>query len=272
MDYALHAATTMHTNVVTDVRVAREAGYGGVELWIPKLARYLDAGFSSAELRSLLGPLRVTMLDTLAPIESSDRATRARLRAECARMAQVSSELACPAIQVVALDEFGASSGPERMQVLVASLTELAEIAASFGVMLALEPVVFSPFHALHHAVDVVEAVGRDRVGLCLDTWHLWTSGTTWDEVANLDRDLILSVHISDTQARTGAQWRDADRTALPGDGILPLNNAINAIRATGYDGYWAVEMTSARHWEWDPQTLASVALARVRGLMTSLA
>ena len=35
MRWALHAATVMHTNVATDVRVARACGYDAIELWIP---------------------------------------------------------------------------------------------------------------------------------------------------------------------------------------------------------------------------------------------
>lgn len=33
MRYGLHAATIMHTDVVTDVPVARPAGYDAIELW-----------------------------------------------------------------------------------------------------------------------------------------------------------------------------------------------------------------------------------------------
>lgn len=266
--FALHAATIMHTNVVTDVRVARAAGYDGIELWIPKLARYLDAGFTPDDLRQELGPLRVTVLDTLLSIESSDPATRKRLLADCARMAEVAAALDCPAIQVVALDDFDGSSWPEQRRALVASLAELAVVAGAHGVRLAVEPVVFSRFRALSQALEVIEAVGADRVGLCLDTWHLWTAGTPWEDVAALDPDLIVCVHLGDTEARSGPAWRDADRTALPGEGVLPLRDAIDAILATGYDGSWAVEMKSERHWEWDPQVLAGAVLQRARLLM----
>jgi sugar phosphate isomerase/epimerase len=266
--YALHAATIMHTNVVTDVRVARAAGYDGIELWIPKLTRYLDAGFSADDLLQELGPLRVTMLDTLLPIESGDPSTRRRLLADCARMASVAAELDCPALQVVALDQFDSSSWPEQRRTLVASLTELADVADAHGVRLALEPVVFSRFRTLSQALDVIHAVGTDRVGLCLDTWHLWTSGTAWEEIASLDPELIVAVHLADTQARSGPAWRDEDRSALPGEGILPLREAIDAILDTGYTGTWSVEMKSERHWEWEPESLASAVLKRARQLM----
>lgn len=51
---SLHAGSIKHTNVATDVGTARAAGFDGVELQIPKLARYLDAGYSVGSLRDML--------------------------------------------------------------------------------------------------------------------------------------------------------------------------------------------------------------------------
>jgi sugar phosphate isomerase/epimerase len=268
MEYALHAATIMHTNVASDVRVARTVGYDGIELWFPKLSRYLDAGFSTSQLRERLGSLKVTMLDALLSIESGDRRARRQLREDCERMAQVAAELDCQAIQVVALDAFEGASWPEWRRCLIASLTELSEIASAFGVRLALEPATFSRFHSLAQALEVIDGVGSQRVGLCLDTWHLWTSKTPWEQVAELDPALIVAVHIGDTLARAGQAWSDDDRAALPGEGVLPLREAIDAIASTGYKGMWAVEMKSKRHWEWEPERLASAILERTRPLM----
>lgn len=272
MDLALHAGCIMHTNLATDVRVARSAGYDGIELWIPKLIRYLDAGFSTADLRALLGPLRVTMLDTLQPVEDTTHATRAKLVSDTERMTRVAAALGCPALQVVALDRFETDDWPAQRDTLVDVLGQLAQIAHPEGIRLALEPVTFSRFRSLEQALEVIHAVGSERVGLCLDTWHLWTSGTPWEEVARLDPEVIVSVHMSDTNPRTGAGWRDADRTALPGDGILPLEEGVAAIRATGYDGPWSVEMLSEHHWEWDPDVLAAELLRRARSLLSGAA
>jgi sugar phosphate isomerase/epimerase len=137
------------------------------------------------------------------------------------------------------------------------SLAELADIAAPFDVELALEPVSFTPLHSLSRALEVIDVANRENVRLCLDTFHLWTGGTPWDEVAGLDPALIAVAHISDVTPRQGDEWQDADRDVLPGDGILPLEDGIAAIRATGYDDLWCVEMLGAYHWEWDPSVLA---------------
>ena len=50
MKLGLHAGCIMNTNVVTDIRIAQETGYDAIELWITKLRRYLDNGFTAEEL------------------------------------------------------------------------------------------------------------------------------------------------------------------------------------------------------------------------------
>lgn len=268
MKFALHAGTVRHTNLAIDIGTARRAGFEGVELFLPKVARYLDAGFDAADLRQMLGPLDVPMIDFLMPIESLDPDVRARVDGECERMAQVAQVIGCQAIQVVALNEFSSSNWTDQKAVLVSRLRELSEIAAPYGVRLAIEGAIFSPFRQLAQALEVIEVVGVDRVGLCLDTWHLWLGGTPWEQVAELDPTSILSVQLADTAARSGPDWQDEDRTALPGDGVLPLGDAIDAVLATGYTGYWTYEMVSARHQEWDPGDFAKAMLEQMRALI----
>ena len=68
-----------------------------------------------------------------------------------------------------------------------------------------------------------------------------------------LNPNLILCAHLEDT-----------DRTALPGDGIIRLKEAVEAIQATGFDSVWSVEMMTSIHWEWDPEVLTGKLKKRV--------
>jgi sugar phosphate isomerase/epimerase len=77
-----------------------------------------------------------------------------------------------------------------------------------------------------------------------------------------------MVAHISDVTPRKGTEWSDADRDVLLGDGVLPLHEGIEAIRATGYDDLWCVEMMGAYHWEWDPFLLARELKHRATALL----
>lgn len=255
---SLHAGSIRHTNVVTDVAAARVAGFDGVELQIAKLARYLDAGYSIGSLRDLLNGLQVTMIDVLMPIEAGGDALPASLLTECERWSSVAAGLACPAIQVVALDNFVSPDWDDQRDVLVRRLTAMGDLASGHGVRLGIEPVSFSPFQTLKQALEVVDRVGPERAGIVLDVWHLWTAGCDWADVARLPPELVVCVQLGDTAPRAGDTWTDDDRTELLGDGILPVADAVAAVRTTGFDGVWSVEMLSRQHWEWDPYVLAA--------------
>jgi sugar phosphate isomerase/epimerase len=268
MQLGLHTGSILHTNLMTDIRVARETGYDAIEFYIPKLVRYLDAGYAAEEILPVLGSLRLAMINSFLHIERQDPAARQELCQQCQRLCQVARTLGCPSLQVVALNELQGEPWPEIRTKVGRSLQELADIAEPFGVRLALEPVTFTPLRTLPQAMEVLDVAARDNVGLCLDTFHLWTAGTSWDEVAALDPALIVVAHISDVMPRQGSEWSDADRDVLPGDGILPLQEGIQAIRATGYDDLWCVEMLGAHHWEWDPYLLARELQQRAANLL----
>ena len=80
MKFALHAGTVRHTNVAIDIRTARRSGFDGIELFLPKVMRYLDAGLDVAELRQLLGPLDVPMIDFLVSGVSTCSSTSSRVQ------------------------------------------------------------------------------------------------------------------------------------------------------------------------------------------------
>ena len=268
MQVALHAGCLTHSNLATQVQVVSGAGFDGIELQLPTVERYIDAGFTADDLVNSLGPLSVTMFDVLLGIERSDTDFRRGLRTSCARFAALAAAVGCSALQVVALDDFHDADWPGRRRRLVSSLNELADIAEPYGVRLALEPVTFSRFRSIEHVLEVTEIVGRARVGLVLDTWHLWTSHTPWEEVARLDPSALVCAHLSDSKAQTRDTWSDADRAALPGDGVVPLREGVDAIRATGFDGVWSVEMHSPHHAEWLPAVLATELLDRAQRIL----
>jgi len=265
MQLSLHTICTRHSNLLTDIRVAREAGYAALEPTAFKLERYLDAGYRTQELLPALGSLGVDMISSFEPIERQDPDD---MRRRCRLLCEAAQVLGCSNFQVVTLDGLKHLTWPEMRREFAALLGELADIAAPFGVRLALEPVAFAPLKTLAQALEVIDATERDNIGLNIDTFHIWAAGTPWEEVARLDPRLILVVHLSDATPRRGAQWSDADRGVFPGEGIIPLQEGIAAIRSTGYNGVWAIEMISAHYWEWDPFVLAQEVKARAEAVL----
>ncbi len=245
------------TDILTSIRVAQSSGFEGVELQIDELERYLDSGRTCEDILAAAEGLRITMLDALLSVECSDPYFRLALAQRCDRLTQIAEQLDCPFIQVVPLDNYALINRAQMRRTLRESLDTLAAIVSSRNIRLALEVVCFSPFPTLGEAVEIVEEIRPDRIGLVLDTWHLWVSGVSWDDIADLDPSSIACVHLADSGPRTGKKWRDEDRAALPGQGIVPLGEAINAIRETGFNEVWTVEAFGDRFDGWEPETLA---------------
>ena len=268
MKMGLQTATTMQCNLVTDIKLVRWAGFDEIELQIPKMEKYFAVGFTLDDLKATLEGFPVTMLDALYPFEPRDKETRTRLRRDCERYCAWAQEIGCTALQVVALDGLKDLPWSEARGKYAASLRELADIAAPFGVRLGVEPLVWSPFHSLPQCLEVLDMTERENVKFNVDTFHLWADGTRLDDLAKLDPDVILSIHVADTNPKAEMQWSDDDRTALPGDGVVPLKEMIEAIQATGFDGVWSVEMWSKIHYEWDPEVLIDELKKRMDGLL----
>lgn len=133
----------------------------------------------------------------------------------------------------------------EAMRVVSAGLRELAPIAADNGVTLALEPLnptsvnVESAIWTIDQALDVIEATGRDEVGLCLDYWNIWQNADVAAAIARAG-DRIFTVQASDWRAPRSF----ADRI-VPGDGIIPLAALVKATRAAGFAGAYVLEIFS---------------------------
>ncbi|AMM19519.1 xylose isomerase [Frondihabitans sp. PAMC 28766] len=279
---SMNVTTTFHGNVVTDIQYAKAAGFGGIELQSPKLYRYLDAGYAVESLPPLLEGLEVTGLGAILDLERQGAAREGYL-AEVRRMCEIAVVVGSPIVQMctgpvdweivkdfkagrLADDDqrYRATLGldeAEAIRVTAANVRDAADIAGEFGLSLYLEPLAWARLNRCRQALAIIEEAGRDNVGITLDTWHFWTTGDTLDEVRALPVELIKAVHISDgfdLDRENDTPQQDVHRDVVIGGGAIPLQQWVDAIKSTGYDGWWCSEMFSSRANEQDPQAVAS--------------
>ncbi|WP_344798559.1 sugar phosphate isomerase/epimerase family protein [Frondihabitans peucedani] len=279
---SMNVTTTFHGNVVTDIQHARAAGFGAVELQSPKLYRYLDAGYDMQTLPGLLDGLEVSGLGAVLDIERQD-AGRSVFLAEVRRMCEIAVVVGAPVVQLctgpldreVVVDfragrltdddgRYRATLGlDERAAVRVAgaNVRDAADIASGYGLDIYLEPLAWAHLNRCRHALQLIEEAGRDNVGIALDTWHFWTTGDTLDEVRALPAELIKAVHLSDgldLDRQNDVPDQTRHRDVVIGGGAIPLQQWVDAIKTTGYDGWWVSEMFSTRANEQDPLAMAT--------------
>ena len=120
-------------------------------------------------------------------------------------------------------------------------------VLADAGVRTALEFVPYGGLPTLADAIDVCAAVGRERCGVLLDSWHFFRSGEPWALLRSLDADEIALVHVNDGPEPEGDLVHDSRfRRLAPGAGTFALDDFADALEAIGYDGVVSVEVLSA--------------------------
>ncbi len=260
---ALHGQTTFHNNLITDIRIAREAGFEALEIITPKLLRYLDTGLTAEDIVPVFQKHSIlpACIDILGDIERIEPDEHKQLLEETERLCRVAQILNCPTIQINPFCGLAGRPWQEIIRLTAKNMAEIADIGKQYGVRFQLEGAAWTPIHSLAQCLEVIEAAGRDNIGLVLDFWHLWaTRKTTPDDIANLDKALIYGVHFCDGfRPEPGEAWPDETllRGVLPGDGNIPLKEWVAAVQATGFDGICSVELLGRKAWEADTLEIA---------------
>jgi sugar phosphate isomerase/epimerase len=278
MRLVYNSNSTMHLPVELQVRLARETGWDGIFLREEHVRRYLGQGYPVARLRDALRGLDPVNLGALVDVERWRPDERATMLRDAEQLTRLAIDIGASHVQVLSgpADPAGSYRGPgelstaERRRVTADGLRAVADLGAAAGIRYYLEPLAWTPLAPLADAVAAIEAAERDNVGLVLDFWHLWHAGTTPDDLARLDRRLILGVDFSDSLGPRAAGTPDqGSRRVWPGDGVIPLRSWADAVRSTGFDGWWDNELYSPLHWEsGDPFGVAAGLLAVLRATL----
>jgi sugar phosphate isomerase/epimerase len=263
MIIALHNLATAHADLPISIRIAKETGYAGIEIGGAKLQSYLEEGFELSDLRRLLADMPPVGLSYVQDIERQQPKEYEALLEECESICSLAAAIGCPMVQLLTgpLDPNGAYQGlngtpwPEMRKLTAKNLVALADIGKAHGVKFYLEALTFTPLHRLEQQLELLEETARENVGLVLDFYHLWDSGTRPEEIARVPADRIFCVDFCDSLDRFGERGDIAQRgrDVWTGGGRIPLKEWADAVRATGFDGIWRCELLSPTYWKLDP-------------------
>jgi sugar phosphate isomerase/epimerase len=259
MRLVYNSNSTMHLPALMQIRVARETGWDGIFLRQEHLRRYLAQGYDAASLRRDMAGLGPINLGALPDVERWRPGEHAAMLHEAAALTELAQDIGASYVQLLTgpVTPGGAYSGPgdlspaELRRVTASALRLVADLGRPGGLRYYLEPVAWTPLSSLAQAVEAIDAAERDNVGLVLDFWHLWQRGATPESVAHLDPRIIFGVDFADSLGPAGTPMPDQQsRRVWPGDGDIPLREWVDAVRSTGFDGWWDNELYSPLHWE----------------------
>jgi sugar phosphate isomerase/epimerase len=257
----MNVTSTFYGNVVNDIEVAKAVGFDGIELQNPKMDRYLAAGFSPQSVLPLLEGIEVSGFGAIQEMEAE------AFRAECERLAALAEIFGAPTLQMctgpvdvrTVIDFKAGRLGPkdprfrgclglpedEVISETAIRVALAADIAADHGLGLFLEPLGWSPVCRVGQALQILDIINRENVGLAVDFWHFWVTGDTPEDIAKLDPKLIHCVHVCDGIPVPPGEvpTQEQSRNVWTGGGSIPLQEWIDAVKSTGYDGWYATEI-----------------------------
>jgi 2-keto-myo-inositol isomerase len=158
--------------------------------------------------------------------------------------------------------------GQQELERLNVSLADAARRAADRGIRVALEFQADAVFpNNLQSAAALVDEIGHPALGLCLDAFHFATGRSKTEDLAYLGPHNLFHVQLCDLADRPREFAADADRI-LPGDGDLPLEPIIEALRRIDYAGHVSVELMNPVIWRISARQFSEVAMTALRKLL----
>jgi 2-keto-myo-inositol isomerase len=264
MRLGFNGATTQTADLATDIRVAGQAGYDVIELRDNKLDQFLAQG-SLDDVSRMLREAGVAAwtINAIDRVGVDGAASTARAVARCRELSRYAQAIECPWVLVVP----GTTEGRTDAQVTsdtVAALRDMADAASEFGISVAFEFMGF-PWAAVRDVAGawaIVQGANRPNLGIIVDTAHSYAGGSTLESFREVDPERLVVLHINDVEDVAKPDITDGHRL-YPGEGVIPLQDILGAVRATGWDGVLSVELFREEYWRQDPLAVAREAKAR---------
>ena len=262
MIIALHGLSTMHCNIVTEIRLARELGFGGIELVADKLLRFMEHEGSLKDFKALMDEAKIVpvCINAIKDVEVQSAKERNMMLNQAEVLTNAASIIGCPTLQLVPFCSLDGRDLDDVLMLTAANIKQIAQIGQKYGVRYQLEPIAYSAIHSLKASLKLIDLIQEPNIGMVIDFWHLWAGGETEPaEVAQLNKNMIYGIHFCDGKKKGAEEdWDEAAlRSYLPGDGDIDMAAWVKAVKSTGYDGSWSSELYSPKHWEYDLYEIA---------------
>lgn len=132
-------------------------------------------------------------------------------------------------------------------------LNQLADLAEPYGVKLPFEPIGDRRWcvNSVRQALEIVQAVNRDSVGLTVDCINVYLHDkcADVDYIRRIPKDKLFVFHMNDCEDLPLGILDHCHRI-MPGKGAIPIADVADAVRAAGYDGPACLELFRPEYWE----------------------
>lgn len=271
--YCLNTSTIREKKLglVKEIEVAAEAGYDGVEVWIPTMQAYLDEGGKLSDVKKRIDDLGIKVEDAIGFAQwiVDDPKIREAALEQAKREMDMLAQIGCPRI---AAPPAGATE-KAGLDLLAAAerYGKLLDIGEQMGVIPQLEVWGFSAnLHRLGQTTYVAMESKHPKARILPDVYHLYKGGSDFSGLQMLSGQTIEIFHMNDYQANPPRDTiADKDRI-YPGDGIAPLDQILQMLAAGGTPKILSLELFNPEYWKQDPLEVAKTGLSKMKNAVKS--
>lgn len=250
-DLVFSSVPMAHVPLLARLAPVRAAGFAGISLLPGDIWALEEAGMDAPSIVARIADqgLAIAEIDCIGAWLPSQRTA-----ASSSEYAAMLADLTPDRVVTTAARVGARSVTVVEMLGVRPSLDEAAESfaaicdqAAAHGLLVHIEFLPFAGIPDLKSAWNIVEAAGRPNGCLTIDSWHLFRSGSTLDQLASIPGSRIGTVQINDAPAAPGTDLFTETMTArlLPGQGELDVAGVIRTLDRIGSVAPIGVEVLS---------------------------
>jgi sugar phosphate isomerase/epimerase len=258
------------------IDLAARAGYQAIEPWIAELDTYVKDGNSLRDLGKRIAdaglkvPSAIGFAEWIVEDEVRRKKGLETAKRDMDWVQQIGgSRIAAPPIG--ATGGTSARDDPKKSEPIIDLVAAadryraLLELGQAMGVTPQVEVWGFSKtLRRLGEAFLIASECGK--VGGCVlpDVYHLYKGGSDFAGLKLLGGAAVGIFHVNDYPKKDRGTITDADRV-YPGDGVAPLTEIFQTLKAIGYKGYLSLELFNRDYWKQDGLTVARTGLEKMK-------
>jgi sugar phosphate isomerase/epimerase len=247
MKISLSQLTTLRWTLSDEVSQLKQTGFDAIGLWRPKLVEFGE--HRAAELLQK-ARLSVSSLSFAGGFTGGCGFTYDEAIADGRHAIDQATIVGAQNVIMVGGPRHGHTARHCR-RLVVDGLRHLADFAELSHVKLSVLPMHqffnkrWTFLHSLDQTLEVLKEIGHPQVGLAFDTYHLWEEPRLLDRISEI-APLTNIVQISDSDHSP----RSEQDRRMPGEGVIPLPNLVQAFQMAGFAGYFDVHVWSGNVWK----------------------
>ncbi len=258
-------------SVAEEVEIAAKAGYDGIEPWIDRIGRYVEAGGSLPDLGKRIADLGLHVEGAIGfpnwgvddPQKRAEGFDRMRRDMEVIRT-MGGKRIAAPPAGLWNADPVDLRALGERYRAVL-------ELGEEMGVVPQLE--IWGAARTLgrlSEAIFVAVEAARPDACLLLDAYHLYRSGGGFEGLRLINGAAMHVFHMNDYPAEPAREELKDSHRLLPGDGICPLPDIVRTLHATGFRGALSLEIFNRDLWRKDPLEAATLGREKMEAVIAA--